>query len=396
MLSNLASEDEILRIYLLGGFTVRIGPRLIPESSWRLRKAKSLVKLLALAPNHRLHCEQIREILWPDFEVTAAAHNFHQAVYIARRTLDPAGSNPPPYLRLQNEVLTLRTEESLWVDVEAFLAAADQARRGQDMSAYRTAIDLYTGDLLPGDRYEDWANNRREMLRQEFFSLLLELAALYEASRDYDLAIETLRRALEKDPAHEEAHRGLMRLYALTGRRQQALRQYRILCEAVREELEADPDLESQRLHQDILAGRPLFPAVPESQPATTVAPLSTGPVGSSPENLAPKLETQFNNGPVLLTSPSNGVGDGERKMDEVEAALMAQAPVCETCRLAAQVNIGLRQMEEELARLGRLRQHLAEAWEKLAREQAVRLTGTINGTFNVRVQQPRGEWPPL
>jgi len=390
MLSSLASQDEVLGIYLLGGFNVRVGPRLIPESAWRLRKAKSLVKLLALAPNHRLHCEQIREIFWPEFELTAAAHNFHQAVYIARRTLDPAGSSPPLYLRLQNDILTLCNEESLWVDVEAFMAAADQAHRGQDVAAYRPPLDLYTGDLLPGDRYEDWANSRRETLRQEFFSLLIELAQLYEASRDYEPAIETLRRALEKDPAHEEAHRGLMRLYALTGRRQQALRQYRILCEALREELEADPDPESQRLHQDILAGRPLSPDAPEAQPARIVAQVSPGQVSLSPKHSVPRPETHLNHLPVPLAGTSNVVGNGKRELDEVEAALAAQAEVCETCLLVAQVKAGLGQMEEKLARLDRLRQHLAEAWEKLARQQAAQLAGTINGSFTFRMRQPR------
>src|SRR5262245_53875725 len=49
--------DTILRIRLLGQFQVAIGPEVIPEEAWRLRKARSLVKLLALAPGHRLHRE---------------------------------------------------------------------------------------------------------------------------------------------------------------------------------------------------------------------------------------------------------------------------------------------------------------------------------------------------
>jgi DNA-binding SARP family transcriptional activator len=48
-----------LAIHLLGEFRVSVGPRTIAEREWTVRKAKSLVKLLALAPRHRLHREHV-------------------------------------------------------------------------------------------------------------------------------------------------------------------------------------------------------------------------------------------------------------------------------------------------------------------------------------------------
>jgi hypothetical protein len=54
-----------LRIELLGGFRVTAGGRVLPESAWRRRKPAALVKLLALAPGHRLHREQAMDLLWP-------------------------------------------------------------------------------------------------------------------------------------------------------------------------------------------------------------------------------------------------------------------------------------------------------------------------------------------
>ena len=40
----------------------------LPEKAWRLRKARELVKLLALAAGHRLHREQVMDVLWRDRE----------------------------------------------------------------------------------------------------------------------------------------------------------------------------------------------------------------------------------------------------------------------------------------------------------------------------------------
>src|SRR5919198_3385080 len=77
-----------LRISLLGGFAAAAGDRSVSEGAWRLRKAKSLVKLLAMAPEHRLHRERASELLWPDRDAAAAANNPHQVLYVARRALE--------------------------------------------------------------------------------------------------------------------------------------------------------------------------------------------------------------------------------------------------------------------------------------------------------------------
>jgi two-component SAPR family response regulator len=64
------------------------------------------------------------------------------------------------------ESLVLCSEGNLWVDVDAFEEVANTARRSQDPVAYRAAIALYAGQLLLDDRYQAWAEGRREELRR--------------------------------------------------------------------------------------------------------------------------------------------------------------------------------------------------------------------------------------
>ena len=85
----LGTDEEILRVSLLGRFGVSVGSRVVGEEGWRLRKAASLVKLLALAPYHRLHRERAINVLWPDLTSSSAANNLHQTLHTARRTLEP-------------------------------------------------------------------------------------------------------------------------------------------------------------------------------------------------------------------------------------------------------------------------------------------------------------------
>ena len=185
-----------MRVWLLGGFRVRVGSRLIEGNRWRQRKAASLVKLLALAPGHRLHRERVMYLLWPDLGAKVAASNLRQALHVARRILachTPATASR--YLERRGEQLALCPGGQLWVDVEAFEEAATAARRARDPGAYRAALDLYAGDLLPEDPYEGWAEDRREELRRTYLALLVELAALHEEREEYGSAIDALRSA---------------------------------------------------------------------------------------------------------------------------------------------------------------------------------------------------------
>jgi predicted ATPase/DNA-binding SARP family transcriptional activator/DNA-binding CsgD family transcriptional regulator len=261
--NNPAGKLEGLRIRLLGEFSVSIGTRTIEQNEWRLKRAASLVKLLALAPSHRLHREQVMDEMWPDSGKKAAANRLREALHAARRTLDPvAGAR---YLASEDKTLVLNPKDRLWVDVEAFEEASVAARRTRDPAAYRAALDLYTGDLLPIDRYEEWAEQRREELRRLHRMLLVELSALYEERTEYGSAVDMLRRAVAEEPTMEEAHVGLMRLYALCDRKSQAITQYDRLEKILSNQLDAEPSTATRRLYAEIMAGK--FPA-PRTPPA--------------------------------------------------------------------------------------------------------------------------------
>jgi predicted ATPase len=151
-------------ISLLGGFAATRGGEPVDPSAWRLRKGRELVKLLALAPAHRLHREQLMDALWPELDPAAAANNLHQVVHVARRALGAEA------IELREELLTLIAT----VDVDEFERAGEQARREGSAGAARAALSLYGGELLPENRYEDWAETRREQLEQLRAELELE------------------------------------------------------------------------------------------------------------------------------------------------------------------------------------------------------------------------------
>ena len=114
-------------VTLLGGFCAAVDGTTVADTAWRLKKARELVKLLALARGHRLHREQAMDVLWRDRAPAAAANNLHQAVHVARRAL---GADA---IDVRDEVLSLAAE----VDVDRSTRPPPGAPRLKTPAAYR-------------------------------------------------------------------------------------------------------------------------------------------------------------------------------------------------------------------------------------------------------------------
>jgi DNA-binding SARP family transcriptional activator len=242
-----------LRIELLGGFRVSVGDRAVPDMAWHRRKPAALVKLLALAPAHRLHREEIMDALWPDLDPEAAGANLRKALHHARRALAAIAPDGAGLISSDAELLSLAADR-LWLDVERLRSTLAAARRSGRLEEYRLAIDFYHQGLLPEDRFEEWAVGPRDELQREFLAALEELAWLLEARGDLDSATEVVRRLVTAEPLREESHAALIRLCALAGRRGEALRQYEHLTQLLEHELGTEPSLETQRLYEEIRA----------------------------------------------------------------------------------------------------------------------------------------------
>ncbi|MEJ2856906.1 MULTISPECIES: AfsR/SARP family transcriptional regulator [unclassified Saccharothrix] len=234
------------RVRVLGGFDVVVDGKPVPTDSWRSRRAADLVKLLAIESGHRMHREQAMELLWPGLPAEAAGANLRKAVHYARRAL-----GGPDAIAVTGHVLELCPDAALACDLERFDRAADDALASGDAAACSAAAALYTGDLLPDDRYEWWAEERRTKVRTRYLALL-------RAAGDWE-------RLLEWDETDEEAHRALMRRHLAAGRRREALRQYERLRRALRERIGVSPDAETVALYESALAEGGDPPSVAET-----------------------------------------------------------------------------------------------------------------------------------
>ncbi len=220
-----------LRLRLLGGFGVTVGNRAVPESAWRLRKAKSLLKLLALAPDRRLHRERAAELLWPDRAADSAANNLHQALYVARRALEARGGRRPgvsgPARRHAGAVRGPARSRSTSCVFEEAAEAARAAGTRRRASAARSRCTA--ASCCPRTATRTGRRPARGAARAPPRPAAGARPSATRRTATRPARSRRSQRAVVDDPLHEEAHRRLMRLFAEAGRRQQALAQYQQL-----------------------------------------------------------------------------------------------------------------------------------------------------------------------
>jgi len=228
-------------IRLLGAFRVDVDGVGVAPSDFRRRHAAALVKLLALAERHRLHREQVIDALWPSEAVDEASPRLHKAAHYARSALGIANA-----VVLTGEHVALCPGHDVRVDAHAFEELATRALAAGDRTLAGEALDLHGGELLPDDRYEDWAAVARDRLWARYVDLLR-----LDARWDDLLAI---------DPGDEEAHLALMRHHAARGDHHAALRQFERLDRALRTELGVAPGPEAVALREQLLAARDVTP----------------------------------------------------------------------------------------------------------------------------------------
>ena len=252
-----ASSPGKLELRLLGLTEITVDGTRIDERLWTRRKSKSLLKILALAPRHQVSREQLMEMLWPELDPDLSANNLNKVIHAARRTLEPelkSGADSR-FVVTSEQQIALTASGGLWIDAEEFETAALTSLRGDIVADVDHALALYRGDLLDEDRYEEWTQTRREHLKRLYGRLLAHAGQLDEAQGRMLESIDRWAKLLALDDCNEDAHRQLMRLYAMTGTRHLAVQQFEQCRDTIHRELDAEPEAATVALHRQILSG---------------------------------------------------------------------------------------------------------------------------------------------
>ncbi|MEJ5199547.1 MAG: BTAD domain-containing putative transcriptional regulator, partial [Anaerolineae bacterium] len=247
------------RLRLLGPVQIEREGRLV--RGFESHKALALLGYL-IAQGRPLTRAHLADLFWPDKPEARARGNL-------RRVLHNLAALLPDCLTVERETVALCRPPDYWLDLAEF-----EALRGQNTPAsLAAAVELYRDEFMAGlvlddaADFEIWLVAERERWRGRVAQALRALIAHHTERGEYAQALRFADRLLALDPWREEAHRELMRLLALSGRRSDALAQYEVCRRILARELDVEPDAETSalfhRIRDGALAPRSPSPVVP-------------------------------------------------------------------------------------------------------------------------------------
>jgi DNA-binding SARP family transcriptional activator len=232
-----------VRIYTLGRFTVCFDDEPLAFTGRAPKKTLNLLKALVCMGGEHVRDHRLIDALWPDDEADAARAAFNVTVHRLRKLLGNADA-----IMVEGGAVSLNPE-LCWVDAFAFERLGDWgAGKPTDETAREMAIDLYRGNLLPGELEEPWSARLRERLKACFIRQVRNAGARHEQAGELQRAIDLYSRGLEADDLTEAFYQGLMRCHLALGCAADAVAAYRRMQQLFGAILGIKPSLESERL----------------------------------------------------------------------------------------------------------------------------------------------------
>jgi DNA-binding SARP family transcriptional activator len=246
LLSETASVPT-LTVSFLGQFRVSVNDR--PIENWPKGKGRAILKYLLAHRERPISREVLMETFWAETDPERMRNNLHVSIHGLRRALRSVTDVEIIEFSREDGVYRLASDLHVWIDVEEFEQHVKVGRQmeaaGQFASAvasYERAANLYQGDFLAEDSYEEWPAARRESLRLDYIDILDRLSQIYFSQGHYTTCVTLCQLILARDNCREDAHCRLMRCYSRQGQHHLALRQYQVCVKALKDELEVEPD----------------------------------------------------------------------------------------------------------------------------------------------------------
>jgi DNA-binding SARP family transcriptional activator len=244
-----------LSAHTLGNFRLTINDGKLLESP--SGRAQAVLKYLLSNPNHVVPREVLMDTLWRDAEPSSARNRLNVSLHSLRSAL--RSLTKTPIILFGEGNYFFNPDIQVWVDFEEFERHLQSGRQleasGQlpgAITEYEIAASLYHGDFLQEDLYDDWPVLTRERLRVAYLDVLDRLSQIYFSRGQYAASVALCQQILERDNCREDAHCRLMRCFSRQGQSRLALRQYQICIDALRQELEIDPEPATTQLAERI------------------------------------------------------------------------------------------------------------------------------------------------
>jgi len=221
-----------LKIFTLGRFELLKDGKPIQFTRKVQQKPLAMLKALVAFGGKEVREDQMVDALWPESDGDMAHRSLEATLHRLRQLI----GIPDAIIRKEGS-LTL-DQRYWWVDTWAFeqlvreVNAAWKKEQNETslkevISLTEKAIHFYRGSFLPKETLEPWADSLRERFRNKFLRCVERLGHHWEASGEWEKAVDCYEQGLEADDLIEEFYQHLMICFQKLGQVAKALYVYK-------------------------------------------------------------------------------------------------------------------------------------------------------------------------
>jgi DNA-binding SARP family transcriptional activator len=247
----------MLRVSLFGAGQASYAAR--PLAGFPNQQRFRLFCYLLLNRDHPQSRERLAALFWSDYSTATSRTYLRHTLWRLRQALQSVDSCADEYLSITDDTVAFVSTGSFDLDIERFEVAVarhldipEDQLSAEQVTQLEAATDLYTGDLLEGI-YDDWCLYDRERFRLMYLNTLSKLLGFHERNGTYERGLDCAMRILARDPTRERVHRQVMRLYWLSGNQHEAIAQYKLCAQILRQEFGIPPMAKTRLLHQQMV-----------------------------------------------------------------------------------------------------------------------------------------------
>lgn len=162
-------QEKVLRVQLLGGFAIYYGEEAVKLNKMGSSKSVRLLQMLLLSYPLGIPKNELIDNLygWNEShaDTTNRNRNLNNLIYRLKGQLVACGLPEEEYVELNGGRCSLKISMPLETDVQIFEKAVERARKSkrgdcdsltERIDMFRSANDLYSGELLPANQSETW------------------------------------------------------------------------------------------------------------------------------------------------------------------------------------------------------------------------------------------------
>lgn len=246
----------LVEAFLFGPFRVFVNNQAI--ENWSSKKGKSIFAYLLLNHRKKIFRDALMDLFWRKSDPDSARNCLNVTIHGLRRVMQEIDSKTE-YILFKDECYYFNSEIDIKLDVEEFRKKWLKAQSIEHNSGLRAAVieyelaaEIYRGEFLEDEIYDDWSSLDRENLKEIYLVILDKISENFMHNGNNHEAISVCKKILEKDNCREDIYRRLMECFYSAGHRARAIKIFRKCTKALKAELEVEPTAATIQLYRKI------------------------------------------------------------------------------------------------------------------------------------------------